>query len=122
MKHTLLLNRESQVVAPEIGSFQAAAANADWAKAPGFGVVLTDQPGEKSWPITGASFILLRKTAEKPESARQALDFFGWAYRRGGGIAAAIDYVPMPDPVVGLIEATWETVKQPDGRPVWHGS
>jgi phosphate transport system substrate-binding protein len=122
MTYALMRNRDGKVVAPEIESFQAAAANADWAKTPGFGVVLTDQPGEKSWPITGASFILLHRNAEKPESARQVLDFLAWAYREGRNIAEEIDYVSIPEPVVKLIEASWNEIRGPKGQPVWSGS
>jgi phosphate transport system substrate-binding protein len=122
MTHALMRNHDGKVVAPEIESFQAAASNADWVKTPGFGVVLTDQPGERSWPITGASFILVHRNTEKPESVRQVLDFFAWAYREGGKIAEEIDYVPMPEPVVKLIEASWKEIRGPNGQPVWSGS
>jgi phosphate transport system substrate-binding protein len=122
MAYALLKNRDGQFVAPQSESFQAAAANADWKGTPGYAVVLTDQPGAKSWPITGASFILLYKNAEKPENARQVLDFFAWAFREGDKLADELDYVPMPDPVVKLIEETWKQVKGPNGQPVWTGS
>jgi len=79
----LLENREGNYVAPTVETFQAAAANADWANAKGYYLILTDQPGEKSWPITGASFILVHKVAEKPERTKAVLKFFDWAYRNG---------------------------------------
>ena len=122
MAHALLKNRDGQFVAPQSESFQAAAANADWKGTPGYAVVLTEQPGAQSWPITGASFILLYRNTEKPENARQVLDFFAWAFREGDKLADDLDYVPMPDAVVKLIEETWKQVKGPNGQPVWTGS
>ena len=94
---TLLENRAGKFVAPSSESFQAAAANADWAHAPGFYLLLTNQPGDGSWPITGASFILMYKSQEKPDVAKAALAFFDWSYKNGGGMAGELDYVPMPD-------------------------
>jgi phosphate transport system substrate-binding protein len=122
MTYASMVNHDGEVVVPEIESFQAAAANADWAKVPGFGVVLTDQPGARSWPITGATFILLHKSAEKPENTRQVLDFFAWAYRDGARMTQQIDYVPMLGPVVNLVEETWKGIRGPNGQPVWSGS
>ncbi len=122
MAHALLKNRDGQFVAPQSETFQAAAASADWKGTPGYAVVLTDQPGAQSWPITGASFILVYKNAEKPERARQVLDFFAWAFREGDKLADDLDYVPMPDAVVKLVEETWKQVKGPNGQPVWTGS
>ena len=108
---------------PESAAFQAAAANADWSKAPGYALVLTNQPGEKSWPITGASFILVYKIAEKPENTKQVLEFFAWSYANGGKLADELDYVPMPANVVKMIEETWKhDIKGADGKPVWTGS
>ena len=84
-------------MAPRRGPFQAAAANADWAHAPGYHLILTNQPGEKSWPITGASFILVYSVPPDPAATAAALKFFDWAYRNGGKMAAELDYVPLPD-------------------------
>jgi phosphate transport system substrate-binding protein len=122
MTYALMVNHDGKVVGPEIESFQAAAANADWAKVPGFGVALAEQPGARSWPITGASFILLHRIAERPENTRKVLDFFAWAYRDGGRIAEEIDYVPMPGPVVKLVKEAWRAIREPNGQPVWGGS
>jgi phosphate transport system substrate-binding protein len=122
MNYALLQNGAGKVVEPSAESFQAAAANADWAKTPGFTVILTNQPGEKSWPITGASFILMHKTAEKPENSKEALKFFDWAYKDGDKMAEALDYVPMPDAVVKLVEETWKQIKGANGQPLWTGS
>jgi phosphate transport system substrate-binding protein len=120
MTYARLINHEGQAVSPESKSFQAAAANADWAKAPGFYLLLTDQPGKESWPITGASFILMHKVQDKPQNAKQALDFFAWSYKNGGEMAESLDYVPMPQSVVKLVEASWnENIKDASGKPAW---
>ncbi|HET9210082.1 MAG TPA: phosphate ABC transporter substrate-binding protein PstS [Thermoanaerobaculia bacterium] len=120
LAYTLMQNQAGQFVKPSSESFQAAAANADWAKAPGFYLLLTNQPGAKSWPITGATFILFYKQQEKPETAREVLKFFDWAYQNGDSMAEQLDYVPMPDKVVSLVQKTWATeIKGADGKPVW---
>ncbi len=120
LAHVLLKNRAGKFVAPTIKTFQSAAANADWAHAPGFYMVLTDQPGEKSWPITGASFILVYKVQKKPETGKAVLAFFDWAYRHGAQIAMKLDYVPIPEKVVRLVEATWKKeIKDTKGHPLW---
>jgi phosphate transport system substrate-binding protein len=122
MSYAMLQNQAGAFVSPESAAFQAAAANADWAKAPGFALVLTNQAGDKSWPITGASFILVHKVAEKPENMKQVLDFFAWSYKNGGKMAEELDYVPMPQNVVNLVEETWkQQIKGPNGQPVWTG-
>jgi phosphate transport system substrate-binding protein len=123
MGYTLLQNKEGQFVAPTAPAFQAAAANADWAKAPGYYLLLTSQPGKDSWPITGATFILMYKTQDKPDTAKDALNFFDWSYKNGGKLAEDLDYVPMPTKVVDMVESTWKsTIKGADGKPVWTGS
>jgi phosphate transport system substrate-binding protein len=120
MASVKLRNHQGQYVAPTSASFQAAAANADWTNAPGFFMVLTDQPGKASWPITGASFILVYKQQEKPEVGKAVLTFFDWAYHNGGAMAESLDYVPMPASVVKLVEKTWaQEVKGSDGAPVF---
>jgi len=120
MTHVRLKNRAGGFVDPSSETFQAAAANADWTHAEGFYMVLTDQPGTKSWPITGASFILVYKRQEKPDTAAAVLKFFDWAYRHGGKMAEGLDYVPMPDSVVKLVESTWQKeIKDPQGQPIW---
>jgi phosphate transport system substrate-binding protein len=108
MNYAKLVNKGGKPVEPNSKSFQAAAANADWANTPGYAVVLTDQTGADSWPITGASFILMHKQPQDPASTRIALDFFGWAYKKGAKLADDLDYVPMPDAVISLVEATWK--------------
>ncbi|HHQ49497.1 MAG TPA: phosphate ABC transporter substrate-binding protein PstS [Acidobacteria bacterium] len=114
-----LENRAGKFVTATIDSFQAAAANADWVDAPGFYLVLTDQPGEGSWPITGASFILVHKRQKNLQKARAVLDFFAWAFAEGDGMATKLDYVPVPDNVVTMIEATWASGLMAGGQPVW---
>jgi phosphate transport system substrate-binding protein len=115
-----MINRDGQVVSPNSETFQAAAANADWAKAAGFGVILTDQPGAKAWPIAGATFILIHKQPQDPALAAEALKFFDWAYKTGGQAAEALDYVPMPAAVVSLIRKSWGAeIKGPDGKPLY---
>jgi len=102
-----LVNKAGEAVQPAVQTFQAAAANADWAKSPGYHVILTDQPGEGSWPITGATFILMHKTPIDKAASAEAIKFFKWAFEKGDRIAEELDYIPMPDAVVKLIEKTW---------------
>ncbi len=120
MTYVLLKNKDGEFAAPESKAFQAAAAGADWAKAPGFYLLLTDQPGKDSWPITGASFILMYKTQDKPAIAKEVLDFFTWSYASGGKMADDLDYVPMPEAVVKMVEETWKKdIKDASGKPIW---
>lgn len=114
-----LRNRNGTFVAPTDETFKAAAAGAEWAKTPGMAVLLTNQPGAQSWPITGASFILMHTTQAKPDSAREVLKFFDWALKNGQQMADELDYVPMPDTVVRLIQAEWKKqIKDSAGNPV----
>jgi len=123
MAYALMKNTDGQFVAPTAAAFQAAAANADWAKAPGFALLLTNQPGKESWPITGATFILMYKNQDKPENGKDVLNFLDWAYKNGGKMAEELDYVPMPTKVVDMVQNVWKTsIKGPDGKPVWSGS
>jgi phosphate transport system substrate-binding protein len=119
MATVVLENSSGAFVEPSLATFQAAAANADWASAPGFYVVLTDQPGAESWPITGASFILFHKDQSDLEKAREALAFFAWAYAHGDQMAVALGYVPMPDTVVKMVERMWAAEITAGGRRVW---
>src|SRR5713101_10127781 len=121
MAYALLRNQSGAFVSPNSRTFQAAAAGADWSSAPGFGVLLTDQPGKDSWPITGATFILMHKQQAKPDTAREVLNFFDWAYRNGGKLAEDLAYVPMPQKVIGMVEQSWKSIVGPDGKPVWQG-
>jgi phosphate transport system substrate-binding protein len=120
MAYTLLQNRESQFVSPTDATFQAAAAGADWKNAPGFYEILTDEPGRESWPITGATFILMHKSQADAAKAKEVLRFFDWAYENGDAMALELVYIPMPDPVVRLIHSAWKNqIKDGDGREVW---
>jgi phosphate transport system substrate-binding protein len=107
LTYAAMINKAGKTVQPTMSAFQAAASNADWAKAPGYYVILTDQPGEASWPITAATFILMhREPADKAASA-EAIKFFKWAFAKGDKMAEELDYIPMPESVVKLIEKTW---------------
>jgi phosphate transport system substrate-binding protein len=119
MNFAQLQNREGTFVRPDIKSFQAAASGADWAKAPGFGLMLTNQPGKESWPITGATFILMHKVQAKPETAQSVFKFFDWAYKKGDALAEGLDYIPMPESVVTMVEKSWTEVKSADGKQIW---
>ncbi len=114
-----LQNRAQVYVTPSIEAFQAAAANADWAHAPGFAMVLTDQPGRGTWPITGASFILLQRQQTDCRKAKAMLRFFKWAFEHGGDTARKLDYVPVPAEVVALVEQQWKRRLRCAGRPIW---
>ena len=120
MQYTQLKNKDGQFVAPVDDAFKAAAANADWAKTPGFGVVLTNQPGKASWPITGASFILMHKVQADAVKGKEVLKFFDWAYKNGAAMAAELDYIPMPAAVTKLVEDGWKAqLKDGSGKAVW---
>ena len=108
MANALMINKNGKAVAPKAEAFQAAAANADWSHAPGYYLILTDQPGAASWPITGASFILIYSTPPDLTAAAEALKFFDWSYKNGAGMAAELDYVPLPDKLIKQIRATWK--------------
>ena len=105
---------------PTSAAFQAAAANADWNSVPGYGVILANQPGAESWPMTAATFILIHKQPPDPAAAAEALKFFGWAYDKGDKMAEELDYVPMPDKVVGEVEKVWASqIKDAGGKPLY---
>jgi phosphate transport system substrate-binding protein len=119
LAHALLQNKAGAFVAPTDEGFQAAAASADWAGTPGFAVVLTDQPGAQAWPITGASFILMYKEQRDAAHANRLLDFFAWSFKSGDDAAKKLDYVPLPDNVVAMVEALWRTDVTSSGAPIW---
>lgn len=121
MAHVALQSHDGNYLQPSSQTFQAAAANADWGKAVDYYLILTDQPGAQSWPITAASFILMHKSQDKPDTARQVLTFFDWAYRNGGKMAEQLDYVAMPDKVVALVEQGWAKITDGKGAPIWSG-
>ena len=123
LPHTQLINKDGKAVQPTAAAFTAAAANADWNATPGFGVILTDQPGAASWPIAGATFILIPKQPPDPAAAGEALKFFSWAYAKGNQMAQDLDYVPMPSQVVGSIQKVWAAqIKDASGKPIYSAS
>src|SRR6187401_2467838 len=107
LTYAAMVNKAGKTVQPTVAAFQAAASNADWAKAPGYYVILTDQPGEASWPITAATFILMHKDATDKKAAQEAIKFFKWSFEKGDKMAEELNYISMPDSVVKLIEKTW---------------
>ena len=114
-------NRQGFFAQPRRAAFKAAAANANWAEAPGFFLMLTDQPGNSSWPITGSAFILMSKTQDEAENAKALLQFFYWVYGYGQQMAEDLEYVPMPAPVARLVVATWPQIKGPSDTSIWPG-
>jgi len=114
MTHVLLKNKDGQFVAPDDLNFKAAAAGADWSKT--FYQVLTEQPGKESWPLTGATFILMHKSQAKAEQAAAALKFFDWAYASGDKMAADLEYVPLPDAVKVQVHKQWAQIKDAAGK------
>lgn len=117
---TQLQNKDGQFVQPSQESFAAAAAHADWQGTPGMGVVLTNEAGADSWPVTAASFILIHKTQDKPENGKAVLTFFDWAFENGKEMAAELDYVPLPAEVTDQIEKLWaDEIKAADGSAIW---
>ena len=119
LTYVLLQNKAGKFVSPTIEAFQASAASADWENAAGFYMVLTDQPGDKSWPITGASYILIHKKQEDSAKAQAMLKFFDWAFKNGSETAVELHYVPIPAKVYTMVETAWaKDVTSGDG-PVW---
>jgi len=117
MTHTLLKNKDGNFVAPDADNFKAAAAGADWSKT--FFQVLTEQPGKDAWPISGATFILMYKNPEKPQSAANVLKFFDWAYANGDKMADDLEYVPLPVAVKELVRKSWAaSMKDPAGKSI----
>ncbi len=117
MSHVLLKNKDGQFAAPEADNFKSAAAGAQWDKS--FYQVLTDQPGKDTWPISGATFILMHKNQDKPQNGANALKFFDWAYANGDKMASELDYVAMPEPVKALVRKQWaDNLKDPAGKAI----
>jgi len=107
LTYTAMTNKASKKVEPTTETFQAAASNADWTHAPGYYVILTDQPGDQSWPITASTFILMHRDPTDKAASAEAIKFFKWSFQHGNKMAEELDYIPMPDNVVKLIEKTW---------------
>ena len=117
---TKMLNKDGKTVDPTIEAFQAAAANADWNSVPGYGVILDNQPGAASWPMTAATFILIHKQPQDPAAATEALKFFAWAYSKGTKMAEELDYVPMPASVTTSVEKVWNAqIKDASGKTLF---
>ena len=120
LTYTKMVNKAGETVAPTSEAFQAAAANADWKSLSGFGVILANQPGDKSWPMTAATWILIYKQPSDSVATGEALKFFAWAYKNGAKMAAELDYVPMPANVTADIEKYWKAeIKDASGKPVF---
>jgi phosphate transport system substrate-binding protein len=119
MTYALMQNKDGKYVSPTAENFKAAAAGAKWASAPGFYLLLLDQPGATSWPITGATFILVHTKQSDAAKGKEVLEFFDWCYKNGDAAANQLDYVPLPAPVKDLIRKSWSKVVGPDGKPVY---
>ena len=118
--YTKVINKDGKAVAPTSAAFQAAAANADWNSVPGYGVILANQPGAESWPMTAATFILVHKQPDDAAAVGEALKFFAWAYAKGDKMAEELDYVPMPKKVVGEIQKMWASqIKDAGGKALY---
>jgi len=121
MNYAQMQNKDGVFVSPDDLTFQAAAAGADWKGTPGFGAILTDQPGKASWPISGASFILMQTKQDKPQNATEVLKFFDWSFKNGQKMAEELDYVPIPEPLVKQIADAWKAqLKDGSGKAVWN--
>jgi phosphate transport system substrate-binding protein len=119
LTYTKMVNKAGKTVTPTAEAFQAAAANADWNSQPGFGVILANQPGDNSWPMTAATWILIYKQPTDAAATGEALKFFAWAYKKGAATAQELDYVPMPAKVVKDVEAYWaKEIKDASGKPL----
>jgi phosphate transport system substrate-binding protein len=120
MSHTQLKNKDGVFLQPDDDNFKAAAAGAEWTRTPGFAVVLTDQAGKASWPITGVSYILMHKAQADASKGKEVLKFFDWAYKHGAPAATELDYVPLPASVVALVEGAWKVqLKDSAGKSIY---
>ncbi len=116
LNYALVQNAAGNFVKPEDDTFKAAAAGADWAKS--FYQILTNQPGKDSWPLSGATFILMHTSQDKPANGSETLKFFNWAYANGEKSAADLDYVPMPTAAVAAIQKAWGEIKDTSGKAI----
>jgi len=119
LSHAKMINQAGKVVEPNAEAFSAAAASANWEGTPGFGVILTNGSGAGTWPIAGATFILMHKKPQSASDSAEALKFFAWAYAKGGKMAEELDFVPMPASVVTAIQKSWAEIKDEKGQPVY---
>ncbi len=119
LTYTKMVNKEGKTVSPEMKTFQAAAANAKWDSAPGYGVILANQPGAETWPMTAATWILIHKQPQDPAATTEALKFFAWAYDKGAAMAEELIYIPMPKSVAASVKKTWAAeIKDASGKPL----
>jgi phosphate transport system substrate-binding protein len=116
LTHTKMINKAGKTVSPNSAAFSAAAASADWKSQPGFGVILANQPGDQSWPMTAATWILIYKQPQDAAATAEALKFFAWSFKNGAKMADELDYVAMPASVVKEVEAAWGDVKDGSGK------
>ncbi|TPI26850.1 phosphate ABC transporter substrate-binding protein PstS [Mesorhizobium sp. B3-1-6] len=122
LTYTDLVNKDGKKVEPTAAAFSAAAANADWSSQPGYGVILANQAGAESWPMTSATWILVYKKPDDTAATTEALKFFAWSYAKGDELAAGLDYVPMPDAVVKSVEEMWgKDIVDASGKPLYSG-
>ncbi|TPJ25268.1 phosphate ABC transporter substrate-binding protein PstS [Mesorhizobium sp. B2-8-3] len=122
LTYTDLINKDGKKVEPTAAAFSAAAANADWSSQPGYGVILANQAGAESWPMTSATWILVYKKPDDTAATTEALKFFAWSYAKGDELAAGLDYVPMPDAVVKSVEEMWgKDIVDASGKPLYSG-
>ncbi|HWA18101.1 MAG TPA: phosphate ABC transporter substrate-binding protein PstS [Devosia sp.] len=119
LSHTNMVNAAGKTVAPSLDSFASAAASADWAGAKNFNVIITNEPGDASWPIAASTWIIMYAKPDDPAASAEALKFFDWAYKNGKEAAASLNYVAMPDSVVEIVEKSWASIVGPDGKPVF---
>src|SRR5690349_12089537 len=120
LTYTKMINKAGKTVSPTAETFQAAAANADWKSQPGYGVILANQPGDQSWPMTAATWILLYKKPQDAAATGEALKFFAWSHAKGAKMAEDLDYVPMPAAVVTDVEKMWASeIKDGSGKPLY---
>ena len=120
LTQTRMINHDGKTVTPETKTFQAAAANADWNSVPGYGVIITDQTGADTWPITTATWILMYKKPQDPAAATEGLKFFSWAYDKGTKMAEDLDYIPMPKKVADSVKKMWAAdIKDASGKSLF---
>jgi phosphate transport system substrate-binding protein len=124
LTYTKMINKDGKTVEPTAAAFAAAASGADWKSQPGYGVILANQPGAETWPMTAATFILVYKKPDDAAATAEALKFFAWGYSdKGDKLASDLIFIPIPDAVVSDIEAMWKSdILDKDGKPVYAGS
>jgi phosphate transport system substrate-binding protein len=120
LTHTNMMNKAGKIVSPDSKAFSAAAANADWKSQPGYGVILANQPGDDSWPMTAATWILMYKKPTDAATSADALKFFAWSYKKGTKMAEELHYIPMPANVIKSVEEYWmKEITDASGKPLY---